>query len=118
MTRDDIFKFGRADKKYMTDIYQHLDEEDKIFLWLDLLTFDFKSGFPEIDPLAKFTPENYKKWKSEEPEFDRFLDYIIDEYMPAWNIPYKGWQDHDFKTELYIRLGKIKQENNDSQKTN
>ncbi len=105
MTREDLLKFGHSDPDFMTNHYPYLTEDGKITLWFDRLTFDFRSGFPEMDPLSKFNKKNYEIWKSDEVEFDRFLDIIIEEYMPTWNFTYDG--GHDLKTEIYKRLGKI-----------
>lgn len=97
MKREDLLKFGHRDKDFMKKIYPFLKEVDKRSLWADSLTFDFWDNTRRHDPLDKFTKENYEKWKTEEPDFDRFLEFIIDEFMPAWGIS---------RVEIYKRIEK------------
>lgn len=103
----DFVKFHNRDDDFMENRYPYLPEEEKIFLWESLLTVDFSRNSFVTDRLCVFTKENYKKWLEEEPDFDRFLDQIIEEFMPAFGIWYERCREHNLKTEIYIRLGKI-----------
>jgi len=100
MKREDFLKFGHKDKDFMKNTYPGLNEEEKRALWADSLTFDFRSGFADSDPpINKFNKRNYEQWKKEEPSFDRYLEYVIDEFMPAWGIS---------RDKIYKRIGKKK----------
>ena len=100
MKREDLLKFGHRDEDFMKKIYPILNEKEKRALWVDSLTFDFRSGFADSDPpINKFNNNNYEQWKIEEPNFDRYLEYIIDEFLTAWVIS---------RDEIYKRIGKKK----------
>jgi hypothetical protein len=108
MEREDLLKFERSDPEFMANCYPNLTEEEKMMLWVARLCFDcFRSGYPPYGPISKFTPKNYAQWKKDDPDFDKYLEYIIDTYLLEWPPSFPDEDKHDIRTEIYRRIGKI-----------
>lgn len=106
MTKNAYINFLDEDVEFIAGEYPNLAQEEKFSLWLYRLTFDFRDDNPGYDPLQKFNKENHAKWREQEPDFDKILDKIIQEGMPAWNIWYKDWKTKTIKEEIYHRVGR------------
>ncbi|MCG8331196.1 MAG: hypothetical protein MI974_26135 [Chitinophagales bacterium] len=83
MSRANLVYLLNDDEFFFSEIYPNLSKSQKMNLWFSALTHDFRD-FPFHDPLDKFTPENYQKWKLREPNFDDFLDVIL-ESLEVWS---------------------------------
>ncbi|HLP87003.1 MAG TPA: hypothetical protein VK184_00125 [Nostocaceae cyanobacterium] len=78
--------------------YSQMSLEEKKGYWLSNIMLQMRfQGESGLDEYSFFTPDNYAKWRAEEPDFDQILDFVIE------NIP----DDTDeVRTEINRRLGR------------
>jgi len=87
-------KFIKNDPEFMANVYSNLANNEKWDLWFVHWTFDLRES-SRYDFFDKFNPDNYAKWKSIEPDINKFFNMLfrLDE----------DWEDAS--EEIKSRLG-------------